>query len=186
MRWLAHLVLRLLGWRFEGEVPPYPKFIAVGAPHTSNWDFVLFLAALHHFGLRARFLAKRGLFKWPFGYLFRALGGIPVGGPEPGGTVPDAVAEFDRSEEMALVVAPEGARRWVPHWRTGFLAIAEAAEVPIVLAGLDFPSRTVTVGPVIHYEGDPASVMAAARDFYEDKRGLHPDQEGSVVLPPGS
>lgn len=186
MRWLAYRVLRLLGWRFEGEIPPDPKFIAVGAPHTSNWDFVVFLAALHHFGLRARFLAKRGVFRWPFGYVFRALGGIPVGGPEPGGAVPDAVAIFERSEEMILVIAPEGARAWVPHWRTGFLAIAEAAEVPIVLAGLDYPKRTVTIGPVLHYRGDPDSLIRAAREFYRAKRGLHPGWEGPVALPEDS
>lgn len=186
MRWLAHLVLRLLGWHFEGQVPPDPKFIAVGAPHTSNWDFVVFLAALHHFGLRARFLAKEGLFRWPFGYLFRALGGIPVGETGSGGTVSEAVAEFEQSEEMILVIAPEGTRHWVPHWKTGFLTLAEAARVPIVLAGLDFPNRTVTIGPTIHYLGDEAALMAIARAFYGDKGGLHPSQAGEVTLDPGS
>lgn len=186
MKRLAYLVSRILGWRFEGEVPPHPKFIVLGAPHTSNWDFVAFLAALHHFRLRARFLAKSGLFRWPFGYLFRALGGIPVGGAEPGGAVPEAVAEFRRHEEMILVIAPEGTRGWAPHWRTGFLKIAEAARVPIVLAGLDFPSRTVTIGPVVRYRGDVDSLLAIARDFFAGRRGLHPSKEGPVALPPGS
>lgn len=186
MKRLAHLVLRLLGWSFLGEVPPHPKFIALGAPHTSNWDFVVFMAALHHFGLSARFLAKRGLFKWPFGIFFRAVGGIPVGGPGAAGVVPSAVAEFERREEMILVIAPEGTRAWVPHWRTGFLAIAEEAGVPIVLAGLDFPTRTMTIGPVIHYRGDPGPLMALAGEFYSGMRGRHPTQEGQVALPPGS
>lgn len=186
MSWLAYRWLRLFGWKFQGEFPPFPKFVAVGAPHTSNWDFVLFLAALHHFALRARFLAKRGLFKWPFGYLFRALGGIPVGGPRPPGVVPEAVAEFEQSEEMILVIAPEGTRSRAPHWRTGFAAIAEAAGVPIVLAGLDFPTRTVTVGPTIHYDGDLEALMAVARDFYVDKRGLHPAKQSPILVPNGS
>jgi 1-acyl-sn-glycerol-3-phosphate acyltransferase len=183
VRRLAYLVLRLLGWSFAGEVPPHPKFIVLGAPHTSNWDFVVFLAALEHFGLRARFLAKRGLFRWPFGPLFRALGGIPVGGPGPG-AVPEAIAEFRDSDEMILVIAPEGSRAWVPHWRTGFVAIAEAAGVPIVLAGLDFSARTLTIGPVIDYEGDLDALMARARDFYAGMSGLHPAREGPVALPP--
>ncbi len=186
MRWLAYRWLRLLGWEFQGEIPPFPKFVAVGAPHTSNWDFVLFLAALHHFGLRARFLAKRGIFKWPFGYLFRALGGIPVGGPRPRGVVPEAVAEFEKSDEMILVIAPEGTRYRAPHWKTGFAAIAEEAGVPIVLAGIDFPTRTVAIGPTIHYDGDLEALIAVAREFYADKRGLHPARQGAVGLPDGS
>ncbi|MBW3666790.1 MAG: 1-acyl-sn-glycerol-3-phosphate acyltransferase, partial [Actinobacteria bacterium] len=166
MRWLAYRCLRLIGWRFLGEFPPLPKLVVVGAPHTSNWDFVVFMAALWHFRLKARFLAKRGLFRWPFGRLFAALGAIPVGGPEDSGVVPSAVAEFARNEEMILVIAPEGTRFRAPHWKMGFAAIAAQAEVPLVLAGLDFPDKSVTVGPTIHYDGDLEGLMETARRFY--------------------
>lgn len=184
MRWLAYQLLRLAGWRFLGEFPPFPKLVVVGAPHTSNWDFVVFLAGLWHFKLKARFLAKRGLFRGPFGSLFRALGGIPVGGPRDGGVVGAAVDQFARSDEMVLVIAPEGTRARASHWKTGFAAIASQAGVPVVLAALDFPAKLVTVGPTIHYDGDLEGLMETARRFYADKRGLHPELETPVALPP--
>lgn len=183
MRWLAHRYLRLTGWRFVGEIPPLPKLVVVGAPHTSNWDFVVFMGALWHFGLEARFLAKRGIFRWPFGRIFEALGGIPVGGRQDRGVVPSAVAEFGRHAEMILVIAPEGTRARARHWKMGFVAIAEQAKVPVVLAGLDYPTKTLTVGPTIHYDGDLEGLMETARRFYADKRGLHPELEGTVALP---
>lgn len=186
MRWLAYRVLKWAGWRFLGELPPHPKLVVAGAPHTSNWDFLVFMAALWHFRLRARFLAKRGLFRWPFGHLFRALGGIPVGGAQDAGAVSAAVAEFGRREEMILVIAPEGTRARSSHWKTGFAAIAERAGVPIVFAALDFADRSVTVGPTIRYGGDLEAIMEVARAFFADKRGLHPERESPVRLPPGS
>ena len=186
MRWLAYQCLRLAGWRFFGELPPDPKFVVAGAPHTSNWDFVVFMAALSHFRLKTRFLAKRGLFRWPFGPVLRALGGIPVGGPQDAGVVPAAVAEFARNEEMVLVIAPEGTRARAPHWKLGFVAIAEQAGVPIVLAGLDYPSKSVTVGPTIVYDGDLDVIMDTARRFFADMTGLHRELEGPVASPSGS
>lgn len=186
MSWLAYWCLRLAGWRFLGELPPDPKFVVVGAPHTSNWDFLVFMGGLWHFRQKARFLAKRGLFRWPFGHFFRALGGIPVGGRRDAGVVSSAVAEFARSEEMVLVIAPEGTRTRAPHWKLGFVAIAEQAGVPIVLAGLDFPSKTVTVGPTIVYDGDLDALMETAGRFFAGMTGLHPGLESPVAPPPGS
>lgn len=87
---------------------------------------------------------------------------------------------------MVLVIAPEGTRARAPHWKLGFLAIAEQAGVPIVLAGLDYPTRSVTVGPVIVYHGDLDVLMETARDFYEDMTGLRPELEGPIAPPPGS
>lgn len=186
MRWLAYQALRLAGWHFHGQMPPDPKFVVVGAPHTSNWDFIVFMGALWHFRLRVRFLAKRGIFRWPFGHLFRALGGIPVGGRRASGVVSSAVQEFARNDQMVLVIAPEGTRARASHWKLGFVAIAEQAGVPIVLAGLDYPTRSVTVGPVIVYHGDLDVLMETARDFYEDMTGLRPELEGPITPRPGS
>lgn len=186
MSWLAYQSLRLAGWRFFGELPPDPKFVVAGGPHTSNWDFVVFMAALWHFRLKARFLAKRGVFRWPFGAVFRALGGIPVGGPQDAGVVSAAVAEFARNEEMVLVIAPEGTRARAPHWKLGFVAIADEAGVPIVLAGLDYPSKSVTVGPTIVDHGDLDALMDKARRFFAGMTGLHPELEGPVAPPSGS
>lgn len=182
MKWLAHKWALLNGWKFDGVVPPVAKMIVVGAPHTSNWDFVFFLAALHQFRLKVRFLGKHTLFRWPFGSFFERLGGIPVDRSKASGVVGQVSAAFDSTAEMVLVIAPEGTRgsgRW---WKSGFLKIAEAASVPLVLAGLDYSTKTITLSEAIPFHGDTGGFMDLARDFYRDSRGLHPEKETPVML----
>lgn len=182
MKWLAHRAMALRGWTFAGVVPPAPKMIVLGAPHTTNWDFIVFLAALHHFRLKVRYLGKHTLFRWPFGRFFRATGGIPVDRSRPAGVVDQVVRAFGDSKRMVLVIAPEGTRKPTRWWKSGFLKIAEIAEVPIVLAGIDYPRRTVTLGNAHTFDGDVSGFMDMAREFYSDKRGLHPDKETPVIL----
>lgn len=163
-------------------MPPIPKLIILGAPHTTNWDFVLFLAALQHYRLKVRYLGKHSLFRWPFGTFFERLGGIPVDRSKASGVVGQVASAFDSRPEMVLVIAPEGTRgagRW---WKSGFLKIAEAASVPVVLAGVDYSTKTMTIGEEIRFEGDATAFMDLARDFYRDKRGLYPENETPVVL----
>lgn len=180
MKWLAYRYLRLRGWGFEGKVPDLPKMIIVGAPHTSNWDFIAFLAALHHFRLKVRFLGKHTLFRWPFGYLFRGLGGIPVDRSRPGGIVAQVADVFDASHEMILVIAPEGTRKPAPYWKSGFIKMAEAARVPVVLAAVDYPRRRVVIGPAFSLDEGVRLFMDHARSFYADKEGSHPEGKGPV------
>jgi 1-acyl-sn-glycerol-3-phosphate acyltransferase len=110
MYWLAKHYLRFRGWTINGTFPPDPKFIAIGAPHTANFDFIVFLGVLGHFGKRARFIGKASLFKGPLGWLMRKLGGIPVQRDHPEGLVGQTVAAFAEADEMILVLAPEGTR----------------------------------------------------------------------------
>ena len=180
MRWLAYRYLRLRGWAFLGMLPDVSKMIVIGAPHTTNWDFVAYLAALYHFRFRASYIGKHTLFRWPFGYLFRYLGGIPVGGSKPGSIVGQVTDAFDTADEMALVISPEGTRKSVPYWKSGFLKIAEMADVPVLLAAVDFAKRELTIGPLIEYAGDASAFMEEVRSFYDDKVGLHPDGKGPV------
>lgn len=182
MKRLAHTLARLLGWSFHGIVPPVAKMVVLGAPHTSNWDFFVFLAALHHYRLRVRYLGKHTLFRPPLGWFFARLGGIPVDRSSPGGVVAMAVKAFSDAELMVLVIAPEGTRRAGRWWRSGFLNIAREARVPLVLAGIDYPTKTVTLGEAIDFDGDTADFMDAARAFYADKRGLRPELETPVRL----
>lgn len=173
---------RARGWVFLGQIPEVPKMIVVGAPHTSNWDFVLFLAALHHFRIDVRYLGKHTLFRWPIGRFFLRTGGIPVDRSQPNGAVARAAAEFEASEGMILVIAPEGTRRLARWWRSGFLSIAERADVPIVLAAIDSITKTITLGKALRHDGDVSGFMEAARRFYADKRGLRPGLEGPVAV----
>jgi 1-acyl-sn-glycerol-3-phosphate acyltransferase len=179
---LTHWILTRRGWAFEGSVPPDPKWIAIGAPHTSNWDFFVFLAAIYHWDIEARFLGKHTLFWWPLGALMRKLGGIPVHRNRARGVVEQVAEAFQSSEEMVLVIAPEGTRGVARWWKSGFLEIARATSVPIVFAAVDFRTRTVTLAEPIAFEGDVSGFMDEARSFYHDKRGLHPELESPITV----
>lgn len=182
MTWLAHRTMLLLGWKFRGQLPDLPKMIVIGAPHTSNWDFMAFMAALSAYKMKVRFMGKDGLFRWPFGYFFRALGGIPVSRTRPGGVVGQVVAEFDRSERMILVIAPEGTRSAAPKWKSGFIHVARQANVPVVPAAVDFSKKELEIGPAIDVSGEPVGFMDQFRAFYQDYRGKKPENIGPITI----
>ena len=175
-------IARLFGWSFEGSLPTEASMVIVGYPHTSNWDFPVFLAALAHFRIDVRFLAASGLFVGPFGRFLRRIGGIAVDQGAPQAAVQAAVEEFGRTDRMILVVAPEGTRAAVPAWRSGFWRIADAVDVPVVMASLDGPSRRLVLGPAMRVDGDPHRWMDAARTFYEGVQGIRPANGGPVRL----
>lgn len=182
MKWLALTYLKLRGWKFIGQVPPDPRFIVIGAPHTTNWDFVAFLAATRQWDFTPKYLGKHTLFDGPFGWLFRRLGGIPVDRSRPGGITDQVKAGFDSSEEFALVIAPEGTRKAAEFWKSGFVKIAAATGVPIVPAGLDYTKKTITLGEPIHYDGVPDNLMTELRNFYATTEGKHPEGAGPVRI----
>lgn len=161
-------------------MPDVEKMVIVGAPHTSNWDFIAFMGALRAYRMRVRFMGKDELFRWPFGYFFRALGGIPVSQTRPGGIVGQVVTEFENSERMILVIAPEGTRSAAPKWKSGFLHVVREAGVPLVPASVDFFRKEVEIGPAVRYEGDPKTFMDQLRSFYVGKRGKHPQNISPV------
>jgi 1-acyl-sn-glycerol-3-phosphate acyltransferase len=182
MTWLAEKLLSSRGWRFVGEMPTLAKMVIVGAPHTTNWDFVLFLGAIRHWDITPRFIGKHTLFRWPFGYFFRRFGGIPVDRDKAGGIVGQVTAEFDRSEKMILVVAPEGTRKAAPYWKSGFVKIAAEAGVPVLPARVDYPDKEIVLGTPVHFDGDEAALMDQLRLFFAEGVGKHPDGKGPVRL----
>lgn len=141
------------------------------APHTSNWDFVYFLAAALVFRLNVRWLGKDTLFRGPLGPVMRWLGGIGINRNEARDIVPDAVAFLGASEAAALAIAPEGTRSKVTRWKTGFYRIAVAAEVPILLSWLDYPTKTAGLGPLIQPTGDMDADIKSIQDFYAPYKG---------------
>ncbi len=182
MTWLVHRLLGLLGWRFEGSVPPVPKMVIIGAPHTTNWDFVLFLGALSAYRIEARYIGKHTLFRGPLGWFFTRTGGIPVDRSRPGGMVRQVAEVFEQEDEMILVVAPEGTRKAAPYWKSGFLHIAAAAAVPLVPAAVDYRGKRVALGPAIPYQGDPVAFMGKIREFLSIGNGLRPEGMGPVRI----
>lgn len=182
MRWLSYRVMKALGWRIDGDLPDVSKMVILGAPHTSNWDFFLFLAALYHFGIQVKFLGKHTLFRWPFGPMFRKVGGIPVDRTQPGGIVRQVKQAFDERDEMILVIAPEGTRRAAPRWKSGFVEIAERADVPVVLAGVDARNKVLTISRAHEVGHDRKRFMDEVRAFYADKTGINPAGKGPVRI----
>jgi 1-acyl-sn-glycerol-3-phosphate acyltransferase len=177
---IVYRIFRLLGWRFEGGLPPDPKVIVIGAPHTSNWDFLAFMAAMGAFRIRPRYLGKHSLFRWPFGIFFRALGGIPVDRRKPGGVVGQVVEEFAGAERMVLVLAPEGTRGSAEKWKSGFIAIAKAAGVPVVPGVLDFGRKTIRLADPVRFEGDVNAFMDRIRTAYAGATGRRPQGQGPI------
>jgi 1-acyl-sn-glycerol-3-phosphate acyltransferase len=147
-------VLRLAGWRVVGAFPDVPRLVVAVAPHTSNWDFILGAAAMFALDLKVTFLGKHTLFVWPFSLFLRWMGGVPVDRRSAQGVVGHAVRSFADSPALMVVIAPEGTRRKVARFKTGFLHIAKGAGVPVVLVALDYGERRVKIGPVLQQVGD--------------------------------
>lgn len=171
-RAFARFALRLTGWRALGHAPS--AGILVGAPHTSNWDWVAMLALTWRDGIRPRVLIKRELFRGPLGLVLRATGGIPLDRDNPGDTVRALLEEARHDERFLLVLAAEGTREKGEYWKPGFYRIARQTGLPIVLGFVDGPSRTMGFGPALTPTGDVAADMDRVREFYADKRGIRP------------
>lgn len=178
-----HSLLKLAGWKMEANVPDVPKFIAVGAPHTSNWDGILMFVATSAMGVRMFWLGKHTLFRFPFGGLMRLSGGVPINRKSTKNAVEQVVQSFKEHERIALIIAPEGTRKKVDHWKTGFYYMALGAGVPISLGYVDFINKRVGLGEIIYPTGDIEADFVKIRAFYADKHGRHPEKEGIVAVP---
>ena len=167
-------LLRLLGWRVEGEMPNLPKFVAAVAPHTSNWDFVVGAAAMFALDLKIEFIGKHTLFRGPLAPVMRWMGGIPVDRSSAHGVVGEAVAAFARVDRRILAIAPQGTRRPVPRFKTGFLHIARGAGVPVMLAAFDYDARVIRFGPTLQIGEDIEAERARIEALFAPVRGRHP------------
>lgn len=164
--WLGRTALRLMGWRIEGELPRLDKFVAIGAHHTSNWDFVIFIALKFVLRLNARWFGKHGIFHWPFGSVLRSWGGIPIQRHLSLNMVEQAIQGFRDNREFILVLSPEGTRKKVERWRMGFYHIAVGAGVPIVPGALDYANRRVVIGAPLLPTGDAQADLSTLLAFF--------------------
>lgn len=172
-RWLGRTILRLGGWHVAGSLPDLPKLVLIAAPHSSNWDGVWGFAAKLALGFEVRVLGKAQLFWWPLGPVLRRLGVIPIDRSSPQGTVGQAVAMIRASERIWYALAPEGTRKPVERWKSGFWKIAHEAQVPILPAYFHYPERRIGIGPLFHTSGDMAADIAALRAWYAPWMGKH-------------
>ena len=165
--------VHLSGWRLEGELPDLPKLVLIVAPHSSWWDGIwglLFKVAL---GTDITFMAKRELFRWPLGGLLRRLGGVSIERRVAHDVVDQMVARFQSRERLWLGIEPEGTRKAVTKWKSGFWHIARAAGVPVLPGYFDYPRKVIGLGPVFHPTADKDADLAALRAFYAPFRGKY-------------
>lgn len=178
----SHWLLRRLGWSLHIDRPEIDKYVAIAAPHTSNWDFLIGILAAWAIELNASWLGKHSLFRWPLGWYFRRIGGVPVRRDGGQNYINQMTELFNSSKRLVLALAPEGTRSKTDHWKTGFHAIARAAGVPILMAYFDYPRKQVGMGGMFYPSDDIEADFRRIREFYKDKRGKNPEKESLIQV----
>jgi len=182
LRGLARLVLKLSGWRVVADVHAEPPFVFIGAPHTSNWDFVLLLLGVLDLRLDAKWLGKHTLFRFPFGALMRWLGGIPVDRTRNNNLVASMVQAFTTNPRLVVCIPPEGTRSKVQRWRSGFYHIAVGAGVPVLMTVIDAECKALRIMGVYRPAGlDSEREIREIQQYYRGYKGLRP--ENAFVIP---
>jgi 1-acyl-sn-glycerol-3-phosphate acyltransferase len=172
-RTFARVALRAARWKTTGTVPS--KGILVGAPHTSNWDWVITMLLAWDSSVQIRLLVKQEFFKGPVGWFMRATGAVALDRTNPGATIKALLADAETDEAFLLGIAAEGTRSKTDYWKSGFYRISQQTGIPVTLAYVDGPSRTVGWGPTFALTGDVSADMDRIREFYADKRGIRPE-----------
>lgn len=177
-------VWRLMGWRAVGALPPYDKFVLAAAPHTSNWDYIVMLALAAHYRRKPKTIAKDKLLDWfILGRFIRWFGAVPVARTRSENIVQQVAELFSQHDKLILVLAPEGTRKKLPYWRSGFYYMAYESGVPLVLGYLDYKNKRAGFGQVIHPSGDIQADMALIRAYYEQYGyGKYPENASDIRL----
>ena len=174
LRGISHVVLKIIGWRVVGELPDKHRFVGIGAPHTSNWDFALMLLAIFVTRMDAHWMGKDALFPKGFAWFVKWMGGISIDRSQANNTVEQMIEHFNGHDELIVIIPPEGTRRRVTEWKTGFYHIAHGANVPIVLSFIDASTKTMGFGEHFVTTGDVDKDMKLIRAFYATKQGINP------------
>jgi 1-acyl-sn-glycerol-3-phosphate acyltransferase len=172
--WLGRSLLSITGWKIVGKLPHYKKMVIAVAPHTSNWDFFLGVAVLFALRIRIRFLGKHSIFVPVVKLVLQRLGGIPVDRRSKHGVVDQVVKQFDQQDKMILAMSPEGTRSPIYPWKTGFLAVAHQAQVPVQLIGFDFKHKTIEIGLVVHPSGDLEHDLQTVYKYFSTIHAKYP------------
>jgi 1-acyl-sn-glycerol-3-phosphate acyltransferase len=172
-RALCRLALRAAGWGLDGEFPDIARLVLIAAPHSSWWDGFWGLLVKVAIGADVRFMGKQELFRTPLGGTLRALGGIPIDRSATKGVVEQLVEEFAHRDALWLGVAPEGTRKPVTRWKSGFWHIAHGAGVPILPVAFHYPTKTIVIGVPLMTSADMAADVIRLRAFYAPFTGKH-------------
>ncbi len=180
---IAKKILDIFRWKMAGEIPPVDKAVFIVAYHTSNWDGLWLIVYKFALNVKVTFLAKHTLFWWPLGSILRKMGAVPIDRGHTHSTVQQLVEDFKTRDHLFLALAPEGTRQWQPCWKSGFYQVAKKADVPIVLAYIDYRRREMGIGITIQ-PGDRDQDLLLMREFYRNVTPKRPANQGPVAFPP--
>jgi 1-acyl-sn-glycerol-3-phosphate acyltransferase len=181
---LAQAMMRAAGWRIEGTFPNERKLVVIVAPHTSNWDFIVGVAAIFALHIKVKYLAKDTLFRWPLGVLMRALGGMPVDRSQPHGVVGEVIADFGRYERLTLAITPEGTRKRGVRWKEGFYHIAHGVGAAVVPVTFDYRARAIFIGPPLYPTGNVQAEIDQLKEFCDgDQHAARISARSAVKVP---
>ena len=179
---LSRTIMWLFGWNVTGKIPNNKKFILIGAPHTSNWDFILLFTSAYILRIKVSWVGKDTLFKKPFGIFMKWLDGIPVDRSSRHGMVDQIVNRFNESKKLVVAIGPSGTRKKRDNWKSGFYWIAYKTKIPILCGFIDFAHKTTGIGLSIIPTGDVKKDMDRIREFYKGIRGKYPELETKIKL----
>ena len=172
LRGISIFILRVIGWKTRGTELANQRFVLIGAPHTSNWDFPLMLLVVLKLKLRVFWMGKHTLFPFPFGGLMKWLGGVPINRSSSHNVVRETVRQFKDNKELVVLIPPEGTRSKVKEWKTGFYHIANMAKVPILMGYVDAEKKEAGFADFFHPTGDIDKDLEEIRNFYKPISGL--------------
>lgn len=169
MKYIYKFIWWLIGWKVVGDVPWHEKkYIIIVAPHTRNFDFIIGVLARGVVGFDSKFLGKKSLFRFPFGWFFRKMGGYPVDRSKNTNLVDQVVDIYKNHEKFVVTIAPEGTRKNVHEWKTGFYYIAHKANIPIVRVKMDWIAKEVVFYDPIRTTGNFDEDMLEIKKVYNE------------------
>ena len=179
---ISYAILKIMGWKIVGDIPSVKKHVIILAPHTSNWDFIICRCFGYIFGIEAKFLGKSQLFKFPYGWIFTLMGGIPVDRTKHNNLVSFAIDLFKNREKLVLGLTPEGSRSKVDAWKLGFYHIAVGANIPIAIFFLDYIKKEAGVKTMFMPEGEIEKDLKNIEDIYKNAHPKYPEKYNSKIF----
>ena len=176
LRKIARFGINISGWTISGNVPDEERIVIIAAPHTSNWDFILAMLAIFGLNIKVRWLGKHSIFKPGFKKFFEWLGGIPVYRDNPSSLIENVVNIVKKERSIVIAMTPEGTRKKVKRWKTGFLRIAKQTHSKILLISIDAPTKSIAIGNIFNPTGNSEEDLAYIQKYYSTFRGINPQK----------
>ena len=175
MKIIARLILKILGWKVDDTPKGIPKAVIVMGPHTSNWDFIIGKLAFINYGIKTKILIKKEAFIFPFGWILKATGGVPVDRKKKNNITDQAVKFFNENESVYMIFTPEGTRKYNPSWKRGFYHIAIKAKVPIYIGYMDYKTKRGGFHSVFEPSGNVEKDIILIKEILSQYTAKHPE-----------